>query len=101
LALDARARARYAAEKARQGIRALALMQLLDVARAQHAVGTEDSLVVDLVDGRTISIPIDRCPRPLFGRAGGSLLSACVLPVGEEENIGMHGPGDVHVILVG
>ena len=39
----------------------------VQVARAQQVVGTEDSLTVDLVDGRTISVPIGWYPQLLHG----------------------------------
>lgn len=39
----------------------------VQVARAQHVSVTEDSLAVDLVDGRTISVPIGWYPRLLHG----------------------------------
>ncbi|MDI6793982.1 MAG: DUF2442 domain-containing protein [bacterium] len=35
---------------------------------AQHITITEDSLMVDLVDGRTISAPLAWYPRLLYGR---------------------------------
>lgn len=37
------------------------------VARVRHAVVTEDTLTVDLTDGRTISIPLAWFPRLLHG----------------------------------
>jgi hypothetical protein len=37
------------------------------VAKAQHVAVTEDSLTIDLVDGRTISVPIAWYPRLLHG----------------------------------
>ena len=40
----------------------------VQVARARHVVITEDSLTVDLVDGRTISVPIGWYPRLLHGK---------------------------------
>jgi Protein of unknown function (DUF2442) len=39
----------------------------IKVARAQRVTVTEDSLTVDLVDGRTISVPIGWYPRLLHG----------------------------------
>ena len=39
----------------------------IKVARAQCVAVTEDSLTVDLVDGRTISVPIGWYPRLLHG----------------------------------
>jgi hypothetical protein len=38
------------------------------VAPAQHVSVTEDSIQVDLVDGRTISVPLAWYPRLLHGR---------------------------------
>jgi hypothetical protein len=35
--------------------------------KAQHVIVTEDSLIVDLVDGRTISAPLGWYPRLLHG----------------------------------
>jgi hypothetical protein len=37
------------------------------VAKAQQMVITEDSLTVDLMDGRTISVPLAWYPRLLYG----------------------------------
>lgn len=37
------------------------------VARAQQVAVTEDTLTVDLVDGRTISVPLGWYPRLLYG----------------------------------
>jgi hypothetical protein len=37
------------------------------VAKAQQVVITEDSLIVDLMDGRTISVPLAWYPRLLHG----------------------------------
>jgi Protein of unknown function (DUF2442) len=39
----------------------------IQTAKAQHIAVTEDSLTVDLVDGRTISVPIAWYPRLLHG----------------------------------
>ena len=39
----------------------------IQVARAQRVAVTEDTLIVDLADGRTISIPIVWYPRLLHG----------------------------------
>ncbi len=39
----------------------------LRIATAQHVIVTEDALVVDLVDGRTISVPLAWYPRLLHG----------------------------------
>ena len=39
-------------------------------ARAHHVAATEDYLVVDLVDGRTISVPLAWYPRLLKGTPG-------------------------------
>lgn len=49
-------------------MRVPAVMRRLNVARAQHVTVTEDSLVVDLVDGRPTSAPIGWYPRLLHGR---------------------------------
>jgi len=38
------------------------------VARVQHVVITEDAITVDLIDGRTISVPLAWYPRLLNGR---------------------------------
>ena len=38
------------------------------VATVQHVIVTEDSLTVDLVDGRSISVPLAWYPRLLHGR---------------------------------
>ena len=40
------------------------------VPRAQGVAFTEDSLIVDLVDGRTITVPLAWYPRLLHGRPG-------------------------------
>jgi hypothetical protein len=37
-------------------------------ATLQYVTVTEDSLIVDLIDGRTISVPLAGCPRLLHGR---------------------------------
>ena len=39
----------------------------IQVARAQQVAVTEDTLTVDLVDGRTISVPLGWYPRLLHG----------------------------------
>ncbi|MCC7355833.1 MAG: DUF2442 domain-containing protein [Anaerolineae bacterium] len=39
----------------------------IQIARAQNVTVTEDSLTVDLVDGRTISVPLAWYPRLLHG----------------------------------
>ena len=39
----------------------------LDAARAQQVTVTEDTLTVDLVDGRTVSVPLGWYPRLLHG----------------------------------
>jgi hypothetical protein len=39
----------------------------IQVARAQQVAVTEDTLTVDLVDGRTISVPLGWYPRLLYG----------------------------------
>jgi hypothetical protein len=41
----------------------------LETARAQHVTITDDSLSVDLVDGRTISVPLAWYPRLYHGTA--------------------------------
>jgi hypothetical protein len=38
-------------------------------AKAQSALVTEDSLVVDLIDGRTITVPLAWYPRLLHGKS--------------------------------
>jgi hypothetical protein len=40
----------------------------VQVAMAQHVTVTEDTLIVDLVDGRTISAPLAWYPRLLYGK---------------------------------
>jgi hypothetical protein len=37
------------------------------ISRAQHVITTEEALIVDLIDGRTISIPLAWLPRLLHG----------------------------------
>ena len=39
----------------------------INEARAQHVSVTEDTLVVDLVDGRTIAVPLTWYPRLAYG----------------------------------
>ena len=39
----------------------------MQIARVQHVAVTEDSLTIDLVDGRTISAPLAWYPRLLHG----------------------------------
>jgi hypothetical protein len=34
---------------------------------AQHVTVTDDALVVDLLDGRTVSVPLSWYPRLMFG----------------------------------
>lgn len=38
------------------------------VATAQHVIITEDTLIIDLIDGRTISAPLAWYPRLLHGK---------------------------------
>ena len=38
-------------------------------AAVQHVIVTEDSLMVDLVDGRTVSVPLAWYPRLLHGQS--------------------------------
>jgi hypothetical protein len=45
------------------------LLSELPEARAQRVTVTEDTLVVDLVDGRTISVPLAWYPRLAHGTA--------------------------------
>jgi hypothetical protein len=45
------------------------VMELIELARIQHVVVTEDTLSVDLSDGRTISVPLAWYPRLLHGSA--------------------------------
>ena len=40
----------------------------IQAARAQNVSVTDDTLIVDLVDGRTISVPLAWYPRLLHGR---------------------------------
>lgn len=40
----------------------------IQAARAQNVAVTDDTLIVDLVDGRTISVPLAWYPRLLYGR---------------------------------
>jgi hypothetical protein len=40
----------------------------IKAARAQNVAVTDDTLIVDLVDGRTISVPLAWYPRLLYGR---------------------------------
>jgi hypothetical protein len=40
----------------------------IKAARAQTVAVTDDTLIVDLVDGRTISVPLAWYPRLLYGR---------------------------------
>ena len=37
------------------------------ISRAQHVTTTEEALIVDLIDGRTISVPLAWLPRLLHG----------------------------------
>ena len=39
----------------------------INISKIQHITITEDSLIVDLIDGRTISVPIAWYPRLLYG----------------------------------
>lgn len=43
-------------------------MTEIQAARAQNVSVTDDTLIVDLVDGRTISVPLAWYPRLLHGR---------------------------------
>ena len=43
-------------------------MAEIQAARAQNVSVTDDTLIVDLVDGRTISVPLAWYPRLLHGR---------------------------------
>jgi len=45
------------------------LMAEMQIAAAKHVVVGEDTLEVDLVDGRTITIPLAWYPRLLHGKA--------------------------------
>jgi len=40
----------------------------IQAARAQNVTVTDDTLIVDLVDGRTISVPLAWYPRLLYGK---------------------------------
>ncbi|MCU0504074.1 MAG: DUF2442 domain-containing protein [Anaerolineae bacterium] len=40
----------------------------MHAAVAQHVAVTEDSLVIDLIDGRTVSVPLAWYPRLLHGQ---------------------------------
>jgi hypothetical protein len=39
----------------------------INVSPAQHVVVTDDSLTIDLADGRTISVPLAWFPRLIYG----------------------------------
>jgi hypothetical protein len=39
----------------------------IHLSNAQHVEATQDALVVDLADGRTVSVPIGWYPRLLYG----------------------------------
>jgi hypothetical protein len=43
------------------------MVELLEIPKAQQVVVTEDTLTVDLSDGRTISVPLAWYPRLLHG----------------------------------
>ena len=43
-------------------------MTEIQAARAQNVAVTDDTLIVDLVDGRTISVPLAWYPRLLYGK---------------------------------
>jgi len=43
-------------------------MTEIQAARAQSVTVTDDTLIVDLVDGRTISVPLAWYPRLLYGK---------------------------------
>jgi hypothetical protein len=43
------------------------IVRELRAARAQHVAVTDDALVVDLVDGRTVSVPVSWYPRLAHG----------------------------------
>jgi hypothetical protein len=43
------------------------MVELLEIPKAQQVVITDDTLTVDLSDGRTISVPLAWYPRLLHG----------------------------------